>query len=434
MASPTRAEIEAQGTAGVKVLERERVQFDTQLVSDCDALVDVLEGDYTPSGLQAFVRTVRSRASDCLDPLVVQALFGPLFREYGKFAGFAEASDGDFFDLLRRIKDYMADNSLAITSRQITYTAPSAGGSNVGNGTLVRLSVGDRGESLECCTVETKTAECVQDLAQGATQHAEVFLFRGANGPIDRLSLASYGSGMARSVRAFTKHAGVGDGGSLLVNSSFDTYSSGATQPFAGWDVDTAANIAQDTTNYHRHAPGSSTNGSLKFTGNAVLSQKIAPNGIPAIQLSRFQPYCLELMYNREVGVGDGTLRIRMGATTVTVALAAQTGWNKLRLTMNSGLWMRTFDESSMDITVELASRTTGYVLVDDVIFAPMIPYDGTWWWLVGGTTAFVMRDVFSAADSGGAPATGKISYWLWRAGLISLPSSTGGSVTWADP
>lgn len=431
MAAPTRAEIEAQGTALVKIFERMRVQFDTQLAADGDALVDILEGDYTPS-LVGSIRAVRSRASNCVEPGLLNVVFDDLFREFAKFVGFPEASNGSLTEILLRYKDYMQDNALTIASRNITYTAPAAGGANVGDGTLVRLTVGDRGERLEGCCVEAKTAECVGDLSLGVQQHAEAFQFRGANGPIDLVSLASYGSGRRLTHNAL--HAGVGPGGSLLQNSSFDVYTSGATQPFAGWDVDTAANITQDTVNFFRHAPGSSVDGSLKFTGNAILSQKIAPNGIPRITLDRYRPYCLQIRYNRQTGAGDGTLRIRMGATTTTVVLAAQAGWNTLRLTLDSGLWLRNFDESNLDITVELSARTTGYVLVDDVVFAQMLPFDFTWWWLVGGATPFVLRDTFSMTDSGGAPATGKISYWLcYRAGNISLPSTTG-APTWADP
>lgn len=431
MASPTLAEIETQGSAWLKVFKDLRAHLDGTFLTDVDAVSDKVEGDFTPV-LPAVAAQMRGAAAALLAPSVVLAGLGPVMREHGKLINAPELSD--FGQLMARIYTYRADNAKLVTSRQITYNATAAGGGNAGNGTLARLTVDERNYNLEGCHVELKTAECVVDANSGALQHAEVFEFRGVQSSKDYIDLSSQGSGERFKVQVTAKHAGSGAGGSLLSNASFESYNSGAAQPFTGWTVDTPANTAQVLATYYRGYPGGpavASLASLKFTGNAVVSQAIS---LQNLSISRYKPYCLTIAYNREVGVGDGTLRIRMGAHTTTVALAAQAGWNKLTLPLTTSCWLRTFDEQNLDVTVELSARTTGYVLVDDFIFAPLDYFDGTWWWLVGGATPFLLRDVFTVTDAGGAATTGILQYWFWRSGLGCLPSGTGGAVTWADP
>jgi len=125
----------------------------------------------------------------------------------------------------------------------------------------------------------------------------------------------------------------------------------------------------------------------------------------------------------------------RCGSNSKAVALSAQTGWNELILDFDENLWFRNFNEDPMDVEIELASNTTGYVLVDDAIFAPLDLIDGTYWFLRGNNTShtsWLVDDVFEFTDTGGAPATGKLQWWLYVAGLGYLPSS--GTPTLADP
>jgi hypothetical protein len=291
--------------------------------------------------------------------------------------------------------------------------------------------VDERNQNIESVNVELKTIECIVDHNSGAQKGEEVFEFRGVDTTPDYLLLS--GSGEAGMLTAFCRHEGSGAAGSLLRNSSFDAFSNGGTTTdFSGWTMSSAGLYDNDTTNYYRVAPGASasSSGSLKMDANGSISQSLYTTRTP---IRPGVPYCLQIAYNRQVGSGDGTLTIRMGAHNTNVVLAAQTGWNILRVTLNTNCWFRNFNEQDLDVSIELASRTTGYVLVDAVIFAPLIQFDSTWWWLVGGATPFLKRDVFTVTDTGGAAGTGIVQYWLWRAGLGYLPS-TGGAPTWVEP
>ena len=128
-----------------------------------------------------------------------------------------------------------------------------------------------------------------------------------------------------------------------------------------------------------------------------------------------------------------------MGSQTATVALSAQTEWNELTLPFDENLWYENFAEDELDIQVALESNAGGYVLFDDVIFSPLTPVDGTWYWLRGGATPWMAAnatlpegDKFTWTDTGGAYGTGKIQTVWTREFGYSLPSS--GTPSIADP
>lgn len=430
MADPSLAEIEDQWKKAVDVIETSRVDFDTNLVPNIGTLEEAFEGDYTPGGLSAWARQMRAQASAMVDSFSARLMLEPLVFEYGKLI---KSPHRDASRIWGDIYAYMHANSKAVKSRAITYASPSADGSNTGNGRCERLTVDEKGYNLEACHVELKTLKCVSDQTTGAVRHAEVFDLYGVEAPKDALDRVNAGSGR-RLQGIVSKHAG--GGGSRLLNGSFTTYNASGTTTtmFRGWTIDTIANVTQATgagNTYRGHPGDGGTLGSLRFNGAAKLTQTIEAMGL---RLNPSLPYRLRLMYNREVGTGDGTLTIRMGSTTKSVVLAAQTGWNELILDMGTGLWPANWYEDQCNIEIELASRTTGYVLVDDAILAPLDFFDGTFLWLTGGATPWQLDDFWSWTDTGGAAADAKLQYYAWLAGFGYLPSATGGSITWADP
>ncbi len=428
MASPTLAEIQAQGRNAVDIIEDLRAHFDSTQLTQLDTLNQSLEGDFTPDALSSWATTVRGQMSAMLSPSILQAFWIPVLREHGKFINVPERLDVS--TLLRRIYDWMDDNSEAVETRNITYATPSAGGGNTGNGSLKRCTKDERNYDIESCHVEAKTLECVFDANSGTRKHAEVFEMRGVESSIDLLGLA--GSGERFKGQIISKHSGSGAGGSLLPNSSFDAYNSGGTtDKFAGWTMDAAGLCDQDTTNFYRTAPGASTSGSLRFLQNGTINVILRSRNI---RLSKEIPYGLRVMFNRQVGGADGTLTIALGSQTTNVAMAAQTGWNELMIPLDTNSYFDNFNEDDLDVAITLSGGATFGLLIDDVILAPLPKVDGTFWWLTGGDTAWLVDDVFTMTDSGGAAGTGKLNYWLWRAGLGYLPHASGGSITWTDP
>jgi hypothetical protein len=87
-------------------------------------------------------------------------------------------------------------------------------------------------------------------------------------------------------------------------------------------------------------------------------------------------------------------------------------------------------------VEIEWASASSGYLLIDDAIFAPLDQIDGTYWFLratASTHTPWLVDDILSFTDTGGAPATGQIQWWLWVSGFGYLPSTTG-TPSFTDP
>ena len=113
----------------------------------------------------------------------------------------------------------------------------------------------------------------------------------------------------------------------------------------------------------------------------------------------------------------------------------ANTNWNVLQFTIDKNLYYRNWKEDAPDIEIEVVNLNTGTLHIDDAIFAPWTAIDGTWWWLAGGATHFLHRDVATAADSGPTAATSEMMYAADYAQLPhSLPSNNAGAETITDP
>lgn len=444
----TEAEIQAQWKNAVDVLETVRAVADDTITPSggkIDTLILSLEGQFTPIDLPQAMRSLRSNLSAAISPTLVNAVLQPILYDYASLLA-ADATDGFGSayrkpgDVFRALYDWFVANALTVESRAITYdTSATAGGSNVGNGALSRLTVDANGFNLEACHVEKKQLKCRADQNTGAEKQAEVFEASGTTASPDSCLRAAYGSGDSARATLVSRHAGSGNGGSLLNNSSFSTYSASASPKFSGWtEVAGGASCAQDTTNYYRSFPNATVDGSLKITGGGgtvTLRQTLANSRIRKVDPNT--PYLLRVMLNKTIGTASGgTVTIRMGATEKSVTIAAlASNWAELVVDFDAGCWPQEFNEADFAVEIEWSSSTSGYLLVDDVIFCPWDLVDGTWWNIRGNAathTPWLLDDILTVTDTGGAPATGKVQWWLFVAGLGYLPSS--GTPTFADP
>lgn len=449
--TPTEAEVQTQLKAVVGSLESFRSHVDgTQAGAGgkWDTLLQALEGDYTPAELAQWVNTFRAQCSTLLSPSFAASALLPLLQEYAGVIDRAASGTQGFGtgkrtpgELFRAVYDWCVATGVYVTTRAITYdTSATAGGSNVGNGAISRLTVDENGFDLEACTVEKKLFKCVSDQNSGAQATAEVFECIGEAASFDSVSRASFGSGTGANVTIFSHHAGNQRGGSLLTNSSFSTFDSTATPKFAGWTLASGAagDITQDTTNYYRTFPGASVDASLKMTwGSATITLAQSLDDMRVRKLDPDVPYVLRAMVNKSIGsASGGTLTLRLGATEIDVALSGlSSGWNEVILAFDEGLWFRNFNEADLAVEIEWATGTSGYLLVDDVILCPMDYIDGTYWFLRGNAASpvnWLVDDILQFTDTGGAPATGKIQWWLWVAGFGYLPNSGSSQIT--DP
>lgn len=444
--APTETEVRAQWVAAIDILETARAHADTAQAGASgtfDTLLQALEGEYTPTSLSSTVDRIRGLYSAIVDPGTALEIMTPVLFEYANILS-ADASDGfgassnDVRALFLALYDWFIDNSITIETRAITYdTTPTAGGANVGNGTLSRLTEDENGFDLEACTVEKKQLKCTRDVNSGAQENAETFLMVGSASSRDALLRGSFGS--AAEVQIRNHHSGTGAGGSLLTNSSFSDFGSGDTPKFSGWTEDSnGGQLAQDTTNFYESHPGSQIDASLRINGgggDVKISQ-----GVDAMRVRRLdpdRPYFFRVMLNPTIGTASGgTVTIRLGSTSASATIASlSSGWNELALAFDSTAWFTSFNEDDLDVEIEWASSSSGYLLVDCAILAPWDFFDGTYWFLrqsAGTPTPWLVNDILTVTDTGGAPGTGILQYWLWVAGLGYLPSS--GTPTISDP
>lgn len=439
--TPTEAEVQTQWRNLIALIESTRNFVDGTVVGGgnlLDLLLQSLEGEYMPAATTGWVQRFRAGLASLISSERVAESMQAVLFEYGRLVDKGGGAT-TIPALMRALYEHFVGNNFTVKSRGITFdTTPTTGVGNVGNGAMARLTVDENGFPLEACHIETKLFRCRQDRNTGVLEHAEVFEFQGEQRSPDGLGRYAWGSGALNNRAIRSLHAGTTDGGSKLRNSSWSTYSSTATPKFEGWaEVAGGAHIQQDTVNVYRSSPNSTVDASLRINGGSG-TVTLKQTNLRDNKLDPDTPYFFRVMLNKTVGTAvGGTVTIRMGSVSASISIASLgSGWQELLIPIGTDCWFRNFNEAPFDIEVEWSSSTSGYLLVDDALFAPWTLIDGTYWVLrqnAASPVAWLVDDTLEFTDTGGDPSTGKIQWWLWVAGLGYLPSTTG-TPTFTDP
>jgi hypothetical protein len=394
-------------------------------------------GDYKAQVLAA-AQNMRGGLSSLLSPAATRALLSPAMLDIARAI---DAPERDYDGIMRRLYDYMHANSKTINSRGLTRGSPSAGGSNVGNGTVYRVTSDALGYALESSTSEVKTLLCIADqTSEGGEKHREVFEVRGAEALDD---LFRGGTGLVTQIRCLD----VRDSAAILRNPGFDTFSGtapaagspatpSAVTSITGWTLDsvTSVTVGIDTPSPYRTPVGETAAKWVRFAANRTMTQAIS--AVTRAKFRRDVPYIFQVAVYRESSC-DGTLTISVGAVSraVDMTTLSNGAWNVVDVPDPQGAncWYDNMAENDMDISFALTSRTTGALELDDIVFAPMTAIDGAFVALVGGATPFKVKDTFTITDS--EATRGINQYWIsHRAQAQSLPSNNAGGETEADP
>lgn len=458
----TETELSDQWAKAVRIIEKIRAFTDDDIVGVGNVIEDleaVLEGDLTPQALASAAGSIRAGLSDLISPGVAQQMLIPLVREYMSLLPAAtNPSGGAAYQniglQMKALYEHFANNSKKVKSRQIAFDAAgndapatptgtksnSKAGSIVGGGDLIRCTENVDGYEIENCHVETKTFRCVQDRNAGVDEHAEVFEHIGSPESRDSCQRATTlwgGSGVNSRTLIRSKHAGSGAGGSMLRNSSFTDNDTTATQQFDGWTLEpggTEPTITTTTAQIYRGDPtDGGVPGAAKFSADGTIKQVITDWNVQTLDTS--VPYFCRVMVNADVLSATGascTVEFKLGSsTTGAINISAMTDWYELRIgsTTQSDQWFRNFNEpGDMDVEIIVSNLTGGSILVDDVILSPYTRIDGTFYAITQQETTsalavpWAVDDNLEITDTGGAPTTGRVQYWLWRAGLGFLP------------
>lgn len=371
---------------------------------------------------------VRGAHAASMDEIANPLYWG--FRTYARQCEFPETDWDGMFD---RFHDYMIANAKYVKSRAFSFGTPSAGGGNVGTGQMFRVTKDEDNLDIESQTADDKIVRCIGDRQSGEPLAQELFEIYGETRLRDDIQVT--GSGERGRIRCLSPVVS----SERFGNTSFDNFSGTAAVPTAisDWVLTTGpigTTVIFDGTNYHTTFEGAGTPYSLKFLANETLTQYFSTK---RATFDPKVPVCVGVYYNRQVGSGDGTLTLTFGAKSVAVVLAAQTGWNFLKIAMDDDVWLKNFNGTAPVLSIALSGRTTGYVLIDTLIVGDCSYFDGGWNAIVCGATPFKRLDVYTYSDTEtGAKnqmafarltkrATGRPRY---------LPHASGGAVTWADP
>lgn len=400
MASPSQTEIETQLKNACAYLEAVRIRGAVTSTYNVGALLDTfvqsLEGEFAGSALAA-AEVLRGAYASALTPARVQAILGPLLREEGRRIG---SPLTNLYSLLAPgvgsiYRDFI-DNDRRLVSKSPTFGSVSAGGSNVGDGTMLRCTVDAEGQTLEgyYSPKDTPvTAECVQDANSGATRGEEVFRLYGR--PQGRDAIDERGSGADLTVASASSNATQ----AVLNNPSFSqvtpTTNDATVTNLPGWDVTTSiGNFETVSDDTYRPLGSETTARAIRFTADDTLTSANRLRGI-----NRTRPYVVQIAFKRESSC-DGTLTLSVGAQSEAVTLSAQSGWTVLRMTIGTKCWPQNWDQNDVKLSIALSSNTTGTLLIDDVVVVPMVAHDGLYYMPVGGATRFLIGDTFTFSDS----------------------------------
>ena len=426
MAAPTEDEIQAQINRLILMLD-EGDKWNTSATKNVlamyDAVVEGFKGEFAALAIQG-ADAFRATSSALVSPAIGTQMLNAAWRQYGKQQGFPERNPVQILD---RLLVYFAEGSERVTPRTFTFGAPAAI-TGTGDGVVNRITKDRYDFDIEAATPEAKEIKCIADQSSGGAQIGQqTFEIRGAHVPRDFVE-GVVGFDRAGTITAISSD----DAARFLTNPSFNQFTGTAPDitTVTGWTIATIADVQIEDTDgvstiYRTSIQEGTAPGSLRFQDNEKITQLLDRE-----QFDPFTPYYCQIAFFREASC-DGNLTIRLGATTATVALSAQSGWTILRIALDQGLYLRNFNASVLDFEVELDSRTTGTLLVDDIVLAPATRFDGTWWAIVGGATEFLLEDLTTATDT---VSEAIINKWLWRLYNRYLPHGTTAQVTWAEP
>ena len=437
MANPTRAQIQSQWSDAIELLDYLRRTGNSggypagnasNLLSKLNTLQSGYLGDWLDEAENA-AEGIRSGLANLLSPGTIAAVHRPFLKQYCKSViGRTDLSSDT--EMWQEMYKYFIDNALRVQSRAFTFGTPTAGGSNTGNGQILRLTKDRYNFDIESGHVDSKRAICVTDENTGARRGQESFILKGQASTRDELERS--GSGLSGSLVGLTLDD------SLLTNPGFRSPGTSPTS-LTGWTAsagDGASYYTLNTTTYFRRGPSEvaagSTPGALQLLLSNTLTQKLTVRGT---QLNENTPYLLAVVWNRNGS--SGTLNLRMGSITTTVAVAAQSGWNVTTVPnpIGQSCWYRQFAQADMQIQLEWI-QSTANLLISEVLLVPGTFFDGSWYWALPASTAtyaqWRVRDDFTWPDI--ATGSAKNQTWIHRGfpGMY-LPHANGSSITWAD-
>lgn len=448
MATMTLSQIQTAWTAAVKILNEDR-KFGAVNANNIISMIASYQAAYGGDFIQpasASIQTCRAAIAGVLSPGYLQAVQRPWLQQY-MLSVTNQTNLTNDAAMLNALYVYMAQNKLAVQSRNITYGTPAAinniqGQANSGNSQIVRLTRDQWNQPIENIWCDQKLAQIVQDAQTGAKQGQEVFIVTADVPYIDQIKRS--GSGIVGNIVGRTTD----DNNPGLFNASFDQFSSATGSPtnpdgLTNWtsaNGDSSSFYTLDAANYYRVAPSTilANSYSLKVVASNTFSQLLSAKGT---RLNGGTPYLTAIIYNAQLYGATGTLTGFMGNANKTVTVDGQTGWQVLLVPgpVGQSCWPQNFAVSNPPTaSVGFTYNKTGGsgLVIAEVLFLQGQAFDQTWHWAIPAAAAsyapWRVGDQMKWFDADGG--TGILQNFFWRAWNTYMPSRNGSSITWADP
>jgi hypothetical protein len=386
-----------------------------------------LEEDYGGNHIgdtTAQMKAFRSKASSMITSATAVAT--PLIRELARIGYYSYSTNIN--DVIDDIYDGMVAASETVRNRDFTFGAVSAYVSNVGSGTVYRVTKDASAYDIENGADSGGVTKilCNADRYSGRARGNESFTIEGVGlSDVDSIELgtAPQGSGVLYALTSRSCTAYITDG-------SFDTLDSASTLTANGWAFDVPANFSKETAITYRDTLGSTTGVSLGLGANGYFSQNLADEGK---RFDTTKPTVVVLRYYRDGA--DGALTLELGNQSVSVAdltAVADTTWTDLVLgTTSSEGWYKNWGEDDATLKITLASNTTGDIYFDEILVYQPSLYDGKYYMVTAGPADFLIGDYFTFTDT--VSNEGRIQYIFNKLFGRYLPHAAAGE-TYADP
>lgn len=418
----TEAEVQAILRAAVDALEDGRAFGDSDLLTNIDAVVQLAEGDFAAQLLSA-LEGYRGRFSQFLS--TDSDILTWIVRLYGRVMASPQTETDA---LLRELYDWFVTNNITVKSRGFSLATPSANGSNVGNGTLYRLTVDENGYTFENGRPDAKRAEIINDAFSGTQLHEEILELRGAYPSRDLLE-REIGSGLILPITAL-HHRNAG----TLTNAGFEQYTSstavsaGSPQvltALSGWEKVSGTWPTGQTDTPAKTLAGDVLPIAIRATADFKIRQKFSTN---LVQVDQSRPYLTGVWMKKNGSTtGSGILALESSATStatqsVTKDLSTLTlnTWEFVPIALGTGSWFKNFNTDNLSLSLAVTSLGVSTADFDGVVFAPGTFFDGSWYWFIGGYTPSRRRDYWTWTDSDGG--AGKVQRHVVRAFGRMLP------------
>jgi len=326
------------------------------------------------------------------------------------------------------IYEAMEAASETIQSRCMTFSNESTGlgdadGSNNGTGKLYRLTKDHNNHDLEGGPFfGPKICECMEDRSTNAIAGREEWAL-GGYGLIPHDVLDS--GETSQDLLTLYSHRAL-DG--MIPNATFDNHSATVDSALTSadqlgtWSIGDYTKCQITQSEYYRRTDGQTYGNALRFTDNNTIYMFPADQGA---NIDKDYPVFVIVRYYRESSC-DGTLSVTLGDSDVSVDLSTKSNeaWFDLPLGVADdyeGAWYDNFKDDyigqGLRLLIQLASNTTGTLLIDEIIFAQPAFYagDGLYYLMTAGATEFQTRDFFLFEDDATGNA-GIMQFWLSHA------------------